>query len=81
MGDIGWEQKPANGTIKLERHGETTTLAIGEDGRASFMLEDVKRNEPISIIFSSNGEVLSVVDFDCVIRGATRPSVMYVVRQ
>ena len=65
----------------LQRRGESMELTAKEDGSASFMVEGVDRNEPITVTFRENGAVLSVVDFDCVIRGATRQAVIYGVRR
>ena len=56
-------------------------LKLGETGVASYILNKVEQNEPITVVFEDNGKSLSSVNFDCVFRGATPESCTYEVRK
>lgn len=79
--EINWQKKPSSGNVILKRKGKSIKLQFNKTNSTSYMLEEVSKNEPITLSFMLGDETLYKVDIDCVIRGATSDSVAYTVNQ
>ncbi|MEI8290518.1 MAG: ankyrin repeat domain-containing protein [Verrucomicrobiota bacterium] len=78
---VVWEKKPAQGTVILERKNSSTPISLNEKGVGEFVLKKATSFEPLSVVFKDDAGNTSIVNIDCVYRGATPGSFIYEVHK